>query len=824
MQHKVLALINILSVALGVSVFLSIQIVNSSANKAFEAGVDFVAGRANLEARGNLDDTLLPRMSKTDGVTAATPLVEGLIILPDYPGEYIHLLGVDPITSGPFKTLDLDDLNGAAMDHWFSDPNSIAVTREFADQHRLKSGDVVHGKLGEKSVDLRIGFTLNSGAGASRYAAMDIGWAQELLGMSGKLTSILFRIDDSTHSDRVRSRLSDGLPADIVVQEPEQRSGQVSKMLAGFRLNLSALSLISLLVGVFLIYNTITASVVRRRPEIGILRSLGASQSRVRWLFLSEAILYGAAGTLIGCGGGIVLANYLVRAVAKTITNLYVLVSIDRFYVPLWQTPLVFLVGIGSVLVGAWIPSNAAAKLRPVLALNLGQLIEKSQRPSLIWMVFSFASLVLAGAFGFVALNVNRWGGFASAFFTLAGFCLLAPHITHACGTLVGAVSQRWILLFLASRNLVRSLYRHAMTVAALAAALAMLVGISIMIFSFRKTIDRWVDQRLRADLFISPAANEIVGLQYYVNPELVNFLRSRPEVKSVDTYLSASVVVNGEPVAMGVILGTKGNSPDFVGGNDSKKYEKFWEPGKVMVSEPLSRRLHLHDGDSVNVRTPVGLQAFQVAGIFYDYTKDAGILLIQRQNFERYWKDDRINSIALYLRPGSDPETVSKAIRTGYSKASDYSINTNGSLRKLVVEIFNQTFAVTYVLRFVALFISVFGIVLNTLVLVKEREREMGMLRAVGISSPQLVLLIILEAVLIAIAALIIGLSAGYALSIVLTEVINQAFFGWTIPLSVPWDQLLWIPFWLLPVTILASFVPASRAARTKIIELIRV
>jgi putative ABC transport system permease protein len=361
------------------------------------------------------------------------------------------------------------------------------------------------------------------------------------------------------------------------------------------------------------------------------------------------------------------------------------------------------------------------------------------------------------------------------------------------------------------------------MTVAALSAALAMLVGISIMIFSFRKTVDHWVDQRLRADLFISPAANEIVGLQYFVIPEFMQYLRGRPEVESVDTFLSVPVIVDREPVTMGVIVGTGRNIPEFIGGNDQEKYQKFLKPGEITISEPLSRRLHLHDGDTVTIRTPSGDQSFQVAGVFYDYTKDAGILLMQRENFKRFWNDDRINSAALYLRAGINAEAFSDVIRKGYPQASDYSINTNGTLRKLVVEIFNQTFSVTYVLRVVALFIAVVGIVLNMLVLVKEREREMGVLRAVGIASRQLSLLIIFEALLIAVAALILGLSAGYALSIVLTDVINQAFFGWTIPLRIPWGQLLWIPLWLLPVIALAAFVPASRAAGTKIIELLR-
>src|SRR3984893_13101002 len=182
---------------------------------------------------------------------------------------------------------------------------------------------------------------------------MDIGWAQELLGMQGKLTCVLFRIRDPGNPGPVGERIRRLAPADAVVQEPQQRSNQVEKRLAGFQLNLTALSMVSLLVGAFLIYNTVTASVVRRRSEIGILRALGASRQRIRCLFLGEAALYGALGGIVGCAGGVLLANLLVRVVSKTVTNLYVLVSIEHFYLPEWQLPCVFLLGVEAALLGA---------------------------------------------------------------------------------------------------------------------------------------------------------------------------------------------------------------------------------------------------------------------------------------------------------------------------------------------------------------------------------------------------------------------------------------------------------------------------------------
>ena len=820
-----LAVINILSVALGVAVYLAIQIANKSATSAFRASVDVVAGRANLETRGVMDDAVFPALQKVDGVTAATPIVEGFATLPDYPGEYLRVLGVDPLTNEPFQNAKIEGLDRESLDSsaWFSDPAAAAVTGQFAVAHHLKRGDAIRIMVNGREARLVLSFILQAKDGENRFAVMDIGWAQELLQLQGKLTTVLFRVRDPDHPGPVRKQLQSLLPPDILVQAPEQRSKQVEEMLAGFQLNLTALSMVSLLVGVFLIYNTITASVVRRRGEIGILRALGASRQRIRCLFLGEAALYGALGGIVGCAGGVLLANLLVRVVSKTVTNLYVLVSIEHFYLPEWQLPCVFLLGMATVLMGAFIPANAGANLPPLRALDLGILIERGQKPRLHWILISGASLLLAFVTAQLALNGYRAAGFASAFLTLVGFCCLGPHVTQQCGAWIGRIFKSVFLLRLASQNFVRASYRHAITVAALASALAMLVSISIMIYSFRKTIDRWVERRLVADLFISPAANEIIGFENFIPEELIQSIKSRPEVEMIDSYRGLTASMNGEPISLGVIIGTDRNIPEYLGGKNAEKYQAFRKADAVTISEPLSRRLKIKEGDSIPIATPVGMHSFHVAGVFYDYTRDSGVMLMQRRTFEQYWRDPRVNSLALYLRPGTNIESVVDAIRKSYSNAQDYTFSKNRDLRHVVVELFDQTFAITHVLRVIAVLVAVIGIVLNLTVLINERKREIGMLRAVGVARSQVRGLIIAESQLIGVASLFVGIAAGWALSLVLTEVINKAFFGWTIPLEVPWDQLLLTPVWLLPVAAFASLLPASQASRANIIESIR-
>ena len=341
-RHPLLAALNILSVALGVAVYLATQIANQSANRAFAATVDMVAGKAELQITapaGNLPETVLPMAANAPGVSAATPLVRGLVTLPDFPGEYLEIFGIDIFTNEPFRTFDPAGFDAGEFDlqRWLGVAGTIAVTEEFVAKHKLKAGDKLRVRLNVVDHELEVGFILRSeGTFDPHFAAMDIGWAQELFGRRGTLSAIQLRLANPRDREKVISELRQVLPKDAKVAAPAQRTEEIEKMLSGFELNLSAMSLLSLVVGMFLIYNTVSASVVRRRREIGILRSLGVTRHEVRALFLGEAIVLGAFGALLGLAGGLLLAQFLVGAVAETISSLYVLVNVRQLALNPW--------------------------------------------------------------------------------------------------------------------------------------------------------------------------------------------------------------------------------------------------------------------------------------------------------------------------------------------------------------------------------------------------------------------------------------------------------------------------------------------------------
>jgi putative ABC transport system permease protein len=350
-----------------------------------------------------------------------------------------------------------------------------------------------------------------------------------------------------------------------------------------------------------------------------------------------------------------------------------------------------------------------------------------------------------------------------------------------------------------------------------------MVVSVSVMIFSFRITVNRWIQRRLVADIFVTPAQNEITRFQSNVAPEFLERLRRLPEVESIDTYRDGTVTAAGQRVSLGVVIGSARSMPEFLGGHDQEKFASFLGRDTVILSEPLARRLHLRDGDQLKIMSPEGERPFRVAGVYYDYTKDAGVILMQRENFLRYWHREGVHSVALYLRPGASPQSVIDRIRQRDASARFYALRSNASLRRLVNKIFEQTFAVTYALRLVAVLVAVIGIVLNLTVLVKERDRELAVIRSLGAWRRQVLGMVLAEAALLGLVAVTLGLGTGCALAVVLTEVINKAFFGWTIPLQLPWDQLALIPVLLVPVSVLGGLWPAWRAANAPIIGAIR-
>jgi putative ABC transport system permease protein len=819
-RHPALTVMNVVGIALGVTVFLAVQIINHSALESFRASVDIVAGKADLEVIGDglrFDEKAYPIVAEDPDVVAATPTVEDIASLTDYPGEYLQLLGVDIFSNGPLRTFELHDAQNQKPDvvGFLSDPKVVAITGKLSSRLGLKIGDPLRVETQTGTETFHIGYILQFGEDApgadEHISVMDIANVQENFLHVGKLTRISALLRPGADFATVINRLRSELPANVIVQAPDRRNRQIERMIGAFQLNLTALSLISLLVGMFLIYNTVATAVVRRRHEIGVLRALGLSGLQVQALFVAEALVLGVAGSLLGLFLGVGLAGQLVGAVSQTITSLYILASIQNLFISPWAIVAALALCLGAVLLAAWFPAREAAALSPVEALSIGHLEEQSARGTGRWSLIGIGLLILAALVAHVSLTYGpAWLSFGAALFTLLGFAFFVPLMSVTFSTWI---KPRAVMARIAFGHFAQSLHRTSMAIASLVVALAMVVGISTMIFSFRTTVQEWLERSIQSDLVIAPAANLVIGNREMIRPEVEQIIASTPHV-TYDSFRELRVDLNGQQVKLASVrLGVTRyiERLTFAQGNAKDAFDQAIDHGAVMVSQPFFRRFHLGLGDTINLATPTGRHDFKISGVYIDYTTEGGVILVDWQTYRKFWQDSAINGIGIYIdkNSGLTAAALQKELRSKISPYGDYLIKSNQELRDQVFRIFDQTFSVTYILQTIGIIISALGIFLSLTILVTERRREISILRAVGASRGQIEAMVLWEAGIIGLLGSFLGIVAGLALAWILSFVINVSFFGWTISWATPWRFLIALPFMVIAAALVAGYGP---------------
>jgi len=427
------------------------------------------------------------------------------------------------------------------------------------------------------------------------------------------------------------------------------------------------------------------------------------------------------------------------------------------------------------------------------------------------------ASVLLAASWGlsFHALHGGPgWMAFAATALIVIGFSWLVPWLATGVAECFRRGGIYWRL---ASDHLVRSLHRNTMTISSLAAALAMTVAVTVMIHSFRESVDRWIKHTLLADLYISPASNDIAGFQTFVPMGALDWLKEQPEVKDVTAFREMPVRVAGQLVTLTAVKGEGRGELDFLPGTPADAGARFASGEAVAVSESFATRFPLNSDHTITLPTPKGEIIFPVSGIFRDYTSDRGVIMMVNQLAGQYWEGEKWHSVGVVLHDKNQTDELTRKFREAYGADGEFVIYDNASLRARVFEIFNQTFAVTSILRGIAVIVAVIGVLFSLSVLVLERQREIGVLRSVGSSRGQVLGIFLGEAFLIALSACLSGLASGGALALVLTWVVNKAFFGWSIDLSFPLGALATTPLWLIPAALIAALLPAWQAARTR-------
>ena len=650
---------------------------------------------------------------------------------------------------------------------------------------------------------------------------MDLAAVQEMMGMKGKLSTVLVVLKKSSDKEAAITKLRGILPPGIRIESPAQRTKQVEVMLAAFRMNISALSLVSLLVGMFFVGNTASAAVIRQRVSLGILRATGSGGELIMLMVLTEAGFNGVVGALIGLLLSPALAGFLAAPVAQTVSALYLPVQSQGGWPAMGECLAGVLAGLGAALLAAWVPARAAAKVDPTRVLHPGTASEIFPMP--VGQLACWGAGALVGAFllSLAALyNGPALLGFGAAFLVMTGFSLLVPvfmifltsMLRQSCFMLgpIGRLTQeQWL----------RSLHRTAPTIAALAAAVSMMVGITVMIHSFRGSVIAWTDRTLKADLFIAPASNELLGLTHLLPEGAAAWWNNRPKVKAVGSFREFEThSINDEAVTLGVVSGPARGDIDFLHGNGEGKTRDLLLGNGIALSESLGRRLHLGPGDTINLQTPRGELSLAVIDLYRDYTRDRGIAMMGSELFHRYWGEQGIHSLAIEFDKGTTQWEIDQEeaeFVKDFGGRGSFVCYSNRMLKNRIVAIFNQTFAITSVLKTISIMVAIGGVMLTLGMLVMERARDIGVLRSMGASTSQIMRMMLAEAALIGLTASAVGLLSGVVLALVLTWVINKAFFGWSIDLSYPWRELMAVPLWMMAASLVAGALPAWKAAR---------
>lgn len=792
-RHPWQALLSVVGIAIGVAVVVSIDIANQSAFKAFEESMDRVAGRATHYVDGGasgIPETVYPILRKEMGIRNCAPVVDGFVKVEVDPPRTFTLLGVDSFAERPFRGF-LDDDEGLSTSEFralLTEPGAIFLSAKNARDLGLKPGDPIPLKVSGEKREGFVGGWVGDGdesltASLQEVLIADVSTAQELLGRTGRLTRIDLLIPQTSEGEELARRIEARLPSGLALKPSESRSQVASQMMRAFDLNLTALSLLALIVGMFLVYNTMTFSVMQRKVHLGLLRSLGVTRNELFRMVLGEALWLGCAGTVLGLGLGLVMGRGLIDLVSRTINDLYFVVSVRELELTWFVFAKGIFLGVCATLIASFYPARAATLSQPV------SLMQRSSQESDLRSKIPFLSIagVLAIVLGTVLLKIpseNIVLGYVGLLPLIMGFAWLTP-LALGIFVRIGVRPMRaltGLLGGMAIRGIYAQMSRTAVAVAALGLAVAATVGVDTTISSFRRTVVHWLESRLEADIYISAPGyvsrrndgdlplglrEKIAAIEGFQD---MNFFR---EVQVQDDEKVYQIV--GSRITPRAREGF-----EFKEGDPDEIWPALAGGDAVMVTEPFAFRHDLKAGDAIELPTDRGSRAFTIKGIYYDYGSDLGLVNMPHEVYRKYWDDPFLSGISVFVEPGTDVDAFMDRIRA--LTDGELLVRTNTVLRENSIKIFDRTFVVASVLQLLAVIVAFIGILSALMAIQLERSRELAILRANGLTPRQMGFLVMCQSSLTGLIAGILSLPLGSILAWALIFIINQRSFGWTL------------------------------------------
>ncbi len=821
-RERLRTALTVLAVALGVAAVVAIELAGQAAAGSFQSSLQTLTGKSNLEvtAAGGIPPEVFARLATAPYPLKLHPRIEDYGTIAGPVKRTIPVIGGDLLSEGALEQASEKQESRTASDPRLED--SVWLSSGLG----YKAGDRIRLFTNDTATDFTVRGLLDAQNGDA--ILMDLAPATRIFRRGGKLDRILMEAPGTRGVEEWETLLRRELPPGVTIAPQGAQTNENRRMLEAFRWNLRVLSYVSLAVGAFLIYNTISVSVVRRRFEIGILRALGTSRYGILAGFLGEAGCIGFLGGVAGVILGRVMAEGAVKLVASTVASLYFTSRPAPIALP-WDTAAwAVATGIGIALISALGPALEASRVAPVEAMARGR--RDYQAHVHRWQ--TAAAAVILACFAWAAsrqdaVNGKPIYGYACAVLAIVASALLMPALVSGLTALTGDLIRRifGVEALLATRSLAGSLRRTSVLVGALSTAIAVLTAVGIMVGSFRETVIVWMGDILQADLFLSPAVPAGADRHPTMSAEIPEALAKLPEVDAIDQLRTYEIRYEGLPATLGgmdaAVTGRRRKRSFLSGAPAEAVFRELIGKDAVIVSEPFANKHHTKAGDILQLRLGGRVGAFRVLDIYYDYSSERGLLLMDRGTLFKYLPGNDPSNVAVYLKPGVSLDEGERAVEQVLA-GRRVAVVRNRTIRDQGIKVFDRTFAITYVLEALAVFVAVTGVGSALLALVIDRRREFGLLRFFGAANDQIRRIILFEAGLLGAVANVAGIALGVVLSLLLIYVINKQSFGWTIQFHWPAAVLPGALAVVYIATILSGLYPARIATRLVPIEVI--
>jgi putative ABC transport system permease protein len=809
--------LSVAAIALGVALGYAVQLINQAAVNELSAGLATVTGDADLEIRGpraGFDERLFVDAASLPEVALASPVVEVDAKLAMEKGE-LAILGIDVFRAGPIQP----GLVGESEDRLDTlRPDAIFLSTAAADALGVKRGDSIAVLVGLTPVRLRVAGLLSAQT-TGRLGVMDIAAAQDRFGRIGRITRVDLRLRPGTDIDAVRTSLQATLPPGVAVEKPAASLRAVTSLSRAYRVNLNVLALVALFTGGLLVFSTQALAVVRRRTQLALLRVLGMKRRELARTLVAEGAIVGAAGATLGLIAGYALAAIAVRLFGSDLGAGYFRGVQPRLGIEPWSALLFFVLGMAAAVLGSLVPALEAARAQPGPALKAGdeqRALERLRTPwpgLVLWLLGLAASSLppVRGlpVFGYVAIAC-----------LLVGTIMLMPRVAHRL--LLIAPRPRAVPGALALDQLRGAPGQASVSLAAVVASVSLMVSMAIMVASFRQSVDDWLERVLPADLYVRASMSTDTA---YLSPIDLERLALVPGVRRIEPLRSQQILLDADRASV-ALLAKPVDATDptkqlpIVG---SFVVPKPGDPPPAWVTEPMVDIYGFAVGQRIELPIAGRMAPFLVAGVWRDYARQQGAIMIQRDTLVSLTDDANANAVAFWLAPGAQRDDVSRAVVAAIPGGGNLEVATPGEIRDVSLTVFDRTFAVTYALEAAAVLIGLFGLSSSFGALVLARRREFGVLRHLGMTRGQIGAMLAAEGFAVSVVGLAVGLAVGWLISLILIYVVNRQSFHWGMELHVPWAGLAVLGAVLLTLATLTALVSGRQAMGSDVVRAVK-